>query len=26
MKPRYEHKDSLIMWKVLDHTDAKWSV
>lgn len=26
MKPRYEHKNALIMWKVLDHTDAKWSV
>jgi hypothetical protein len=26
MKPRCEHKDSLFMWKVLDHSDATWSV
>ncbi len=25
MKPRYEHRDSLIMWKVIDHTSATWS-
>jgi hypothetical protein len=24
--PRHEHKEALIMWKVLDHAYAKWSV
>ena len=24
MEPRYEHRDSLIFWKVLDHEEAIW--
>jgi hypothetical protein len=26
LKPRYEHKFDLLMWNVIAHKDAKWSV